>query len=591
MSVPVTGTSPDQSRRDAGTVGADASRVVVVRSAPEALDHARALGSSWADGALRRDAAAVPDQDALDALRRSGLLGIVVPAEEGGLGAGAGLVADVVRILAAGDPALAQQVQGHVGNVHAVRTAQAPVRRAIFADVLERGARFGNTNADGGAESVLRPVAGGYALDGTKAYSTGSSTAEWLAAPALDPDGRSRLALVRSDAPGVSFDPRWDAIGQRATFSGSTRFDGVLVRLDHVLSPWEDPVAAEARFHPCQLIHPAIEVGIAEGVLGRAWSTGRRRSTAFARAAVDVAAARALLRAAAARVDELGTGSDATTVARAGLAIHAAKALAYRTSVRTADAAVGWLEGPDAEHGAWVELAWRNARTHAVHDPGRWSFHHVGRHALTGEFPASRLPALRDRATVPVPVTAPVVPAGLRPDELGPTPGAGRTASGGPAPGVAAVRSAAAAELRWAAHEADVVRGALRDALAFVGTRTRAWPEAGVERATDEPHAILRFGELTVTLAALDGLIADGARALVARDPAGAQVAASTARLFALEHGRRIVSEALEIAGASALTRARGADRPWRALVRSQVEHPPWWEWSDLAAAAAAVDA
>jgi len=550
-----------------------ARRVARIATRSDALAAAEALAARWRRDAVQRDRREGPDAAALEALRASGLLGIAVPADAGGLGATTGTIADVARILATGDSALAQQLQGHVGNVHLVAQGPASLRAVVLADVLDRGDRFGNTNTDRVPPDDGRPWSATVAVDGDeavltaeKAYATGASTADWLAVPATAADGATRIAVLRRTTDGVTVDGAWDAFGQRATLSGGARFDRVRLPAAWVLDPWRDPVAAEALLHRSQIVHPAIEVGLAEAVVAGPWPLAVRRRGAFARAAADVAAARALLDRAAAAIDALGAAPDALAVAEAGLALHAVKALAYRTSVRVADAATAWVGADDATRDR-LDLLWRNARTHAVHDPGRWSFHHVGRHVLTGRFPASRLPGLRDHG----PLAAPVVPP--------------RLSGGAATEAVAGLgEDGPAGELRRAAADLSVARGAVRAAAAFVARPPRAWPEAAVERAADEPFAALRFGELAVTLEALDALVTSAAAAL--RDGKGT-LAAAQARLQVDRWASRIVSDGLEIAGASALTRARGLDGAWRALLESRRTRPPGPDWAALAAAAA----
>lgn len=528
-------------------------------SVTPAGSEAERLAAQWRRGALDRDRDPWAEDGALEALAASGLLTAIgrAPAPQ---------VADLVRVLATGDPGLAQQLHGHVGNVDVLALAPQATREAIGAEI-DRGARFGNLNRDADLRvpTALTPVAGGFQLDGAKAYCTGAVGAQWLAVPAVLPDGALRVALLPAEADGVAIGRRWEAFGQRATRSVSVELTRVQVPADHVVDAWADARSAQARELRAQIPHPALEVGIAEAVLAEPWPRRVREHESYAVAAAHVAAARALLDEAAHAIEALaprpagelaaaGAGEpshaasglapdaaaspdaagplapvgaasaafapgapDPQALGEASLALFAARALAYRTSVRTADAATRWLGG-NADLAARIDLHWRNARTHSVHDPGRWAFHHVGRHVLTGAYPAPRSPGLKHRAA-----------------EL-----------------VAPPRAPAFTPTGHAV--ADAARAALAEAARFVAERPHAWPEAGVERAADEPHAILRFGELAVRLRALD--------ALVARGSAHADRYADAVAL-------RIVSDALEIAGASALTVGRNLDRHWREIVKT----------------------
>ncbi|MDP2710990.1 MAG: hypothetical protein Q8O56_07205 [Solirubrobacteraceae bacterium] len=500
------------------------------------------LAAAWRDGALERDRDPWQDDGALDALASSGLLGALLSTADGGLGPSAALIADVIRVLATGDPALAQQVHGHIHNVALLAFAPPAVGERIARDIRDAGARFGNVNHDPSGGTVLQPLDGdgGHLLDGVKTYCTGVVGAAWLAVPAALPGERLRVALVAADADGVDVGTDWDAFGQRATRSVTTRFEQVFVAADHVIDPWRDPLAAHLRELRSQLPHVALEVGIAEAVLAEPWPASTRLREGFDAAAAHVAAARALLDESAQRVDEASAQPTRATVGEAALVLLAARALAYRTSVRAADAATRWL-GDEPARAARIDLHWRNARTHSVHDPGRWAFHHVGAHVLSGRFPSPRSPGLRERAAEIAPEPAPVPAV--------------------PQPIVAADLDELEGALARIAREADVARAALADAARFVADRSRACPEAGVQRAADEPHAILRFGELAVALRALDALVARAAAS--DNDPAAVESAERHADRVVL----RIVSDAYEIAGASALTRERGLHHHRRRLL------------------------
>src|SRR5689334_18625222 len=85
----------------------------VLSSATEALAAARAYAASLANGVIERDrTGAVPWAD-LAALDASGLLAIIVPAAHGGPELSPAVLAEVIRTIAAVDPAIAQVPQSH----------------------------------------------------------------------------------------------------------------------------------------------------------------------------------------------------------------------------------------------------------------------------------------------------------------------------------------------------------------------------------------------------------------------------------------------------------------------------------------------
>ena len=90
-----------------GTPTATAARVAVLSSAADAITAARAYAASIADGAITRDRAGKVPYPELAALDASGLLGITVPAAHGGPDLSPVVLAEVIRTIAAVDPAIA----------------------------------------------------------------------------------------------------------------------------------------------------------------------------------------------------------------------------------------------------------------------------------------------------------------------------------------------------------------------------------------------------------------------------------------------------------------------------------------------------
>ncbi|ADP81515.1 Acyl-CoA dehydrogenase type 2 domain protein [Pseudofrankia inefficax] len=388
----------------------------VIGSDVEAIGAARRYAEAIADGVIERDRSGAVPVEALAALDASGLLGITVPAEHGGADVSPVTLAEVVRVIAAVDPAIAQVPQGHFlfADVLAGWGTTAQQRR-LFADMLA-GARFGSGLAERGGRHAqdlrtrLRPDGDGLRLDGIKYYSTGSITARWIGVTALDGAGRLVLAFVERHAPGVTVDDDWDVMGQRATVSGTTTLRGVPVDPDLVIpyyQAFEGPQQLGAR---AQLVHAAIQVGIAGGALRDAGAFVRDRARPFfeaarggwvetaaqdphtilryGRLATRVRAAEQLLAWAAGQLDEIGRRPwDAREAARGSLAVAQAKAFGSEIAAEVASDlfALSGASAADERHD--LSRHWRNARTHASHDPVDWKYHHVGNFHLNDALP------------------------------------------------------------------------------------------------------------------------------------------------------------------------------------------------------------
>ncbi|MCA2216594.1 acyl-CoA dehydrogenase family protein [Jidongwangia harbinensis] len=381
----------------------------------DAIRAAHRVADVWAPGVLARDraGAAVVPHDELRALDTSGLLGITVPARFGGPGLGPSTLAEVVRTLAAVDPALAQVPQGHYLMVDVLAVCgPETARNRLYADVLA-GRRLGNALAERGGRHAqdLTTRLTGSRVTGTKYYCTGALTAAWIAVSALDDDARLRLAFVARDAAGLTVDTDWNVMGQRATISGTTTFDAVDVDPDLVVDyagAYAVPQQLGAR---AQLVHAAIEVGIAGGALRdtREYLRTRARPATeavrygaadvagdphvlhrYGRLDVRVRAAEALLARAAADLDEIGlVPADAAAAARGSLSVAAAKAFGSEVAVE-AGSELFALAGASAADERWdLHRHWRNARTHSVHDPVDWKYHHIGGYEVGGVLPPS----------------------------------------------------------------------------------------------------------------------------------------------------------------------------------------------------------
>ena len=382
-------------------------QTVARRTHAHVIAAAEQFAAAVKPGAAERDRCGAVPRAEIAEFGNLGLPAITVPVEDGGDGLGPRTLAEVVRIIAAADPALAQIPQGHYLAVDILRLLGTPPQRARIMPAVVKGARIAPVLAERGGHHAqdlrTRLINDGprWRVDGTKYYCTGAITAHWLAVSALDPDGRLVLAFVERDTPGVTIDEDWAAMGQRSTVSGTTTLDGVTIDDSLVVPYWsafEKPQLLGAR---AQLVHAAIEAGIAEGALADAGEFVRTRSRPFFEAvryghlnaasddphtllrfgqlATKVRAAVELLRWAAGELDDIGLEvSDTDAAAHGSIAMAQSKAFASEVAVDVASQmfALTGTSGTDRRHA--LDRHWRNARTHSVHDPVDWKYHHIG---------------------------------------------------------------------------------------------------------------------------------------------------------------------------------------------------------------------
>jgi SfnB family sulfur acquisition oxidoreductase len=392
------------------------ARARALSCAAEALKAARGYAASLGTGVIERDRAGTVPYAELASLDASGLLGITVPAAHGGPDLSPVVLAEVIRTIAAVDPAIAQIPQAHFLFVDVLAAfGTVAQQQRLFAEVLA-GARLGNGLAERGGQHAqdlrtrLLPAAGGLLLDGRKYYCTGAISARWIGVSALDPADRLVLAFVERDAPGVRVDDDWNVMGQRATVSGSAVFDRVPVDPALVI-PYHDVFAVPQQLGArAQLVHTAIQVGIAGGALRDAAEFVRTRARPFFEAtragwadtaardphtihrfgelATRVRAAEALLASSAAVLQEVGRQPrDAEAAARGSIAVATAKAFASETAVTVASDLFTLTGASAADERYDLSRHWRNARTHASHDPVDWKYHHIGNYLLNNVLP------------------------------------------------------------------------------------------------------------------------------------------------------------------------------------------------------------
>ena len=384
-----------------------------IRNAEDALNAAAALAPALAAGASDRDRDRRLPHDEVSALSASGLLAVTVPARFGGPELGAGPLSRIVAVLAAADPSIAQIPHSHFVFLDALARGGPPALQAeIFGRVLA-GARVANAQAERHSATTredgtaIRRTAAGLRLTGTKYYCTGAVFADVLAVRA-HLDGDTVVAFVDAGAPGITIADDWNGVGQRTTASGTVVFDdtpvpvGSLVDLTALLT---GPSTYGAR---AQLLHAAIDTGIARGALEAA-SDAAAGARPWFEAEVDRAAddplllvqagdlelavrtAESLLATAAQRIDDADAvpAADPAATAEASLATAAAKVAAGRAARRAGTELFDFGGTRSAAEPANLSRYWRDARTHTLHDPERWKLHHLGRWALTRRCPPS----------------------------------------------------------------------------------------------------------------------------------------------------------------------------------------------------------
>ncbi|MFJ4529024.1 SfnB family sulfur acquisition oxidoreductase [Streptomyces nigrescens] len=384
----------------------------VISDDAEALAVAAELAEAFRAGAAERDAARRLPHAELARLSASGLLGITVPRSHGGAQVRTETLAEVVRLLAAGDASLSQIPQSHFVYIEVLRRQGTAEQQAFFFGEVLAGRRLSNAQSEAGTQHVqdirtrLVPAAdGSYVLSGVKHYATGALFADWIPVLARGRDEELHVAYVPREAPGVRIVDDWDGMGQRTTASGTVHLAEVPVPADRVVPHHLTFRGPQLHGAVAQLLHAAIDTGIASGALAEAagfvrtksrpWCESGLDSAAedplliqrFGELAVRVRAAEALVATAARTVDTAARALTDDSAAGASIAVAAAKVVAAEAAVETGSALFEVAGTRAALDGLNLHRHWRDARTHTLHDPVRWKVQHIGRYVLNGTRP------------------------------------------------------------------------------------------------------------------------------------------------------------------------------------------------------------
>ncbi|MDH0650017.1 acyl-CoA dehydrogenase family protein [Pseudomonas sp. GD03858] len=376
----------------------------------EAIDIARQVGGEIA--ALAADPGnnrQLPRRQA-ELLSSSGLTAIGVPTQFGGLGASVATIVETVRLISSADGGVGQLLQIHNVMLRGVLGGYPDeVRDRVLADVLA-GKRLGNALAEVGGKNkfalktrVERRADGKLVLNGSKFYSTGAYLADWISLTAASEDGGAGVLLHR-DTPGLTLVDDWDAFGQQHSVSGTVKFDEIVLD-ERFVTFRSGPMKRTGLTFP-QILHAAIDSGIAAGALQAAVDYLREHARAWVESGVEracdephiirqVGEYAVALRGAESVLREAARVFDAHERDPADKALEDELILSVATARAHADGAalkiasdLFSLLGASASLSKWnLDRFWRDARVHTTHDPIRWRLHNVGNYYLNGVDP------------------------------------------------------------------------------------------------------------------------------------------------------------------------------------------------------------
>ena len=371
------------------------------------------LADQLATTAVARDQQGGHAAEQRQLIRETGLLGLAVPTEYGGIGAPWSLIYQIVRRIAQADSALAHIFAFHqlqVGSVYLYGSEAQ--KQHLLTKTAKEQLFWGNTlNPLDRRTLATEQANGGFIFHGSKSFCSGALGSDYLTASAWhEPTQSLVLAALPTHRKGITIHDDWDAIGQRQTDSGTAFFDQVEVKPEEVLllpgQPWS--ASAHYRSNLAQLVLVNLFVGIAEGALNEAVDYVKEQARPWLASDAEQApddlyiqrqlgdlwtqlrAAQVLTDHALQLVDQYYAKGDQITLDDRGntaIAIAEAKVLAHHAVLNITSKLfdVAGARATDRRFG--YDRFWRNARTHTLHDPLEYKLRDLGRWVLKGEYP------------------------------------------------------------------------------------------------------------------------------------------------------------------------------------------------------------
>ena len=195
-----------------------------------------------APAAAENDKQARFSTDAVEALGRAGLLGLLLPADVGGAALGPRAVADVITALAEVDASVAMVFLMHtVASASVAAAPRTPALENVLKDMAAGTHLSTLAFSEAGSRSHFwAPVSRAESLNGSgvrlgarKSFVTSAGHAQSYVASALSPTGTgatdSTLYLVLAGCDGLTVSGAWDGLGLRGNASSPMLLDGCIV--------------------------------------------------------------------------------------------------------------------------------------------------------------------------------------------------------------------------------------------------------------------------------------------------------------------------------------------------------------------------
>lgn len=373
-------------------------------------EKAQRAASLLAEGALQRDESGAVPHEAIELLRQHGLAKLVVPERFGGSGAHWETAFAVVRILGRADASIAQILGYHYLNSSCLAFyGQGRDQSRFFEKIAAQEQLWSDALNPVDPDLSLVADDKGYRLNGLKRFATGAAATDVVISAAQASggahDGKVVIFAFERTREGVHFQDDWDHLGQRASASGSVKFQDIEITEDDIVG-FDEGTAFSTLVTPgVQLLFGNIYLAAAQGALEQARELTRARKNSWFLSGVDTyaqdplvhrtlgelvaktQAVEALADRLNRRYDEvIGRGTAVTAEDRAQLEVEIAglKVVSTEVALEVTSRVYEATGASSTKRSIGLDVFWRNVRTHSLHDPVDYKKVEVGAYFLNG---------------------------------------------------------------------------------------------------------------------------------------------------------------------------------------------------------------
>jgi alkylation response protein AidB-like acyl-CoA dehydrogenase len=382
----------------------------------------RPLFEQIAEGNRERERNRVLPHEQVRSLIDAGFGTLRIPEEHGGFGASLEQTFLLLAELGASDANVSHIFRNHLAfvedrlNAPTSETNDAWIKRFLAGTFVGGGWTEANNLTLANLATTVTVEDDHWLVTGAKYYATGSLYAEWLDVLGRGDDGELLTALVRADDPGVTLVDDWRGFGQRATASGTARYDRVRADVGDVF-PAAERFGYQSHFYQIAML--SVLSGITRAAMrdGSAALAERKRNypqglaevptddaqllqvigsvsaDAFGAEAALARSARSLDRVVEGRLVE-DDGNGRHRLVDAEVAVSQAQLVIIDAALRATTAIFDALGASGVSEQLGLDRHWRNARTLASHNPRVYKARIVGDWLINGKDPLPDLAAL-----------------------------------------------------------------------------------------------------------------------------------------------------------------------------------------------------